>query len=449
MERRVAGYWPPVKTYWRHAGPSRRGDREEGERLSSSQRRFLLVLGLPAFGIALAYTVVTTYVPVLLSQFSGPAVTGFLIGAEGALALTIPVLVGTWSDSLRSGIGGRLPFVLAGAALIVPALIVLPLMAGSLLGIAVVLGVFFAAYFVYYAPYYALYPDLVPDQAYGRAQGFQGGLRSGGMLLGLAGGGFLLGLWQPLPFVVGAVAVAGVTALLYFRVRGRVGQVGGGRPTLSGRGRNGFVVDWQMLRDNSSMRNWAVANACWEAAIASLRTFVVLYFTVGLGFSLFGASSALALVGLAAVVAAPISGKLADRYGPRPVMHVAVWGFALGVIPPLVSTNTYFIAAIVPVAFAAVALMTLPYTLLMTLLPEDSQHGAGASLFGLSRGVGVIAGPLLAGLAAEFLVEIDGVPVLTFAETKGYSAIFGVSMLLLLVSIPLLRRVATDDAARS
>ncbi len=414
--------------------------------LSASQRRFLLVLGLPAFGLALSYTVVTTYVPVLLSQFSGPAVTGLLIGAEGVLALTIPVLIGTWSDSMRSGIGGRLPFVLAGAALIVPALIVLPLLAGSLVGIAVAMGAFFVAYFIYYAPYYALYPDLVPNEIYGRSQGFQGTLRSGGLLLGLAGGGFLLALWQPLPVVVGAAAVAGVTALLYFQVRGRVGQDGGGRPTLSGRGRNGFVVDWQLLRDNRSMRNWAIANACWEAAIASLRTFVVLYFTIGLGFSLFGASSALVLVGLAALVAAPVAGKLADRYGPRPVMHVAVWGFALGLIPALVTTNTYFITAIVPVAFAAVVLLTLPYALLMTLLPDDSQHGAGASLFGLSRGVGVIVGPLLAGLAAEFLGEVD-VPVLSFGATDGYSAIFAVSMVLLLASIPPLRRVSTDGTA--
>jgi hypothetical protein len=35
-------------------------------RLSWSQRRFLLVLALPAFGLSLAYTLVTTYGPVLL-----------------------------------------------------------------------------------------------------------------------------------------------------------------------------------------------------------------------------------------------------------------------------------------------------------------------------------------------------------------------------------------------
>lgn len=405
------------------------------EPLSRAQRRFLFTLGLPAFGIALAYTLVTTYVPVLLNQLSGPAVTGILIGAEGLLALIIPVLVGGWSDSLRSRLGGRLPFVLAGAGLVVIALVVLPWGASSLVWIGVALGGFFVGYFVYYAPYYALYPDLVPDEIRGRAQGFQGTLRSGGLLLGISGGGFLLGLWQPLPFVVGAAAVAAVTATLFVGIRHRFGTAGDGGPIAGSR--NGFLASGTLLRDNRAIRFWAGANACWEAAIAALRTFVVLYFTVGLGLSLHVASASLALVGAAALVAAPVAGKLADRYGARPVMRIAVWGFALGLTPTLVTTNTSFIAAIVPVAFAAVVLMTLPYALLMGLLPEDSDHGAGASLFAFSRGVGVVVGPLLAGLGAELL---DTVGLLTFTETRGYSSVFAVAMVLLLASIPLLRR---------
>jgi Na+/melibiose symporter-like transporter len=57
-------------------------------------------------------------------------VIGVLIGGEGLLALGLPVLVGAWSDRLRTRIGGRLPFVLVaasplwvyGAGLLVPLL---------------------------------------------------------------------------------------------------------------------------------------------------------------------------------------------------------------------------------------------------------------------------------------------------------------------------------------
>lgn len=418
----------------------RTANRAGTERLSREQWWILLVLGLPAFGIALAYTTVSTYLPVLLSELSGPAVTGVLIGGEGLVGLLIPLLVGGWSDKLRSGLGGRLPFVLVGGALAVAGLLVMPLASESLLMVAVGLGIFFVGYFVYHTPYYALFPDLVPQQARGRSQGVQGALRSGGMLLGLAGGGFLLSFWQPLPFVFGAVAVVAVTAGLYFGMRGRLKSAGGDR---DGSHRRALTAHWELVRGDRAIRNWVIADALWEAAVAAMRTFVVLYLTRGLGLSLRGAAITLALVGLAALIAAPVAGKLADRYGPRPVMLVAVIGFAVGLTPALVTTNLTFIAATVPVAFAAVVLLTLPYTLLMGLLPAR-EHGAGASLLAFGHAAGVLGGPLLAGLAIEFLRPVD---FLAIGATQGYAAAFAVAMVLLLASVPVLRRIEDRQAA--
>lgn len=403
--------------------------------LSWAQRWFLGVLGLPAFGVAFAYTVVGTYLPVLLAELSGPAVTGLLIGGEGVVALIVPVVVGRWSDSTRSGIGRRLPFILGGALLMVLALLGMPLGAGSLPLIATSLAVFFLGYFGYYTPYYALFPDLVPPAVQGRSQGIQGGFRSAGLLLALVSGGFLLSLWRPLPFAVGAVAVVVMTIGLFFGLRGRVGSEARTDHPSSGRG---LRSNLGLVRGSRAIRYWIAADALWEGAVDALKTFVVLYFTRGLGMSLRATATALALVGLAAVVAAPVAGKLADRFGPRRVMQVAVWFFALGLIPTFVTTNTAFLVAIVPVAFAAVVLMTLPYTLLMRLLPEREAHGAGASVFGFAKGIGVLIGPLLAGVAITLLGRV---PVGTFQATKGYAGAFGVAMLLLLASIPLLGRI--------
>lgn len=140
-----------------------------------------------------------------------------------------------------------------------------------------------------------------------------------------------------------------------------------------------------MLRSHPDIRRWNIGNALWETAIAVLRVFVVLYFVKSLGLTLLQVSAVLALVGLAAV-AAPLNGRLADRHGNRPVMLVALWVFAVGLLPPVFTTNKYFIAAIVPVAFAAVVFITLPYSMLMGLLDQQRQHGIGAGLFGFSRG---------------------------------------------------------------
>ncbi|MBA8824134.1 MFS family permease [Saccharopolyspora lacisalsi] len=409
---------------------------DEPHPLEGRDRTLLAALGLPAFGIALAYTLVTTYLPVLVERLSGPAITGFLISGEGLLSLFLPVIVGSWSDSISTRLGSRMPFILAGTVLTVVGLLIIPADTGSLTAIGVGLAIFFIGYFVYYSPYYALFPDLVPAAQHGRSQGAQGLFRSAGMLLSLAVGGLLLHLWQPLPFLVGAAAITCVTVVLYLSVRERCGR-GSPRDQPS---RNGWSVEWELLRDNDDIRSWTIANSFWEAALGALRVFVVLYFTRGLGLSLPQVSGALALVGVA-VVSAPLSGKLADRYGHRPVMTTAVWIFALGLLLPLFTINTIFIAGIVPVACAAVVLLTLPYSVLMGLLPAHRHHGVGAGLFGVSRGLGILAGPLLAGLAVQLL---EPVQFLVFHETDGYSAVFGVASLLLLASIPVLGRIRMD-----
>src|SRR4051812_32725917 len=83
--------------------------------LRSEEKRRLVLLGLPTFGLALSITVVSTYLPTVLQGFTTSTTTvGMLIGAEGLLALMVPIVVGTWSDRLRTRLGGRLPFIIAG-----------------------------------------------------------------------------------------------------------------------------------------------------------------------------------------------------------------------------------------------------------------------------------------------------------------------------------------------
>src|SRR4051794_4408333 len=193
--------------------------------LSGKEKGRLALLGLPTLGLALSITVVSTYLPKVAQQFTSSTVAiGAVVGGEGIMALWVPLVVGPWSDQLRTRLGGRLPFLIAGIPLMAVALVAMGLLRG-LGAIALAAAVFFFAYFVAYEPYRALYPDLVGDaDVAGRAQSTQALWRGGGTGIALPPGGGLLSGAPVLPFPAAAVIPLAPPAA---RVLG--GGGGGGR----------------------------------------------------------------------------------------------------------------------------------------------------------------------------------------------------------------------------
>lgn len=424
------------------AAEARAAERDDGGRTpddegraqdasSGGAGRTLALLGLPTFGLALAITIVSSYLPTVARQFTGSTTTiGILVGGEGLFALVLPVLVGSWSDRLRTRLGGRLPFVLAGAPVAAVGLLAMGI-AGSLVVVALAVAVFFAGYFIAYEPYRALYPDLVSDEAAGRAQSTQAVARGLGTICALIGGGLLLAAGQLVPFLVGAVlvlAACGAFAGLVVR-RGVPDQERSGQDT-----RGTLRLLTCLLRDDRSLRSFFVANALWELALGALKTFVILWLTRGLGISLSQAALAVGAVAVFVLVGAAGSGKLADARGRRPVMLVAVVVFGLTLLVPLLVTSRPAIAAAAPIiALGGGVLMALPYALLVPLMP-DEHHGALTGFYSASRGIGVMLGPLLGGVAISLGSGL-------FDSTKGYAAVWFVCAAACLISVPFLRRV--------
>jgi hypothetical protein len=102
-----------------------------------------------------------------------------VLGAEGAFALTLPLVIGPWSDAFHTPMARPAPVPAYGdrAARLLPRarrVHAEPVDDGSPLRFA-----FFFAYCVYESPYRGLYPDLLPESMYGRAQGVQHLLRAG------------------------------------------------------------------------------------------------------------------------------------------------------------------------------------------------------------------------------------------------------------------------------
>lgn len=89
------------------------------------------------------------------------------------------------------------------------------------------------------------------------------------------------------------------------------------------------------------------------------------------------------------------------------------------------------------VALGAATVMTLPFSVLMRLLP-DEHHGAASGLFGFSRGVGATLGPVITGVAVVALA-----PVLD--STEGYAAMWLVCSAALVLSVPFLWTLRGDE----
>ena len=411
--------------------------------LRGEEKVRLGLLALPTFALALSITIVSTYLSTVTRRYTQQTtVIGAIIGGEGVMALWVPLIAGAWSDTLRTRIGGRLPFVLAG---VVPAAAALALIGfvHTLGLVALVAAVFFAFYFVAYEPYRAMYPDMVDEDAVaGRAQSTQALGRGLGTGAALLGGGLLLSVARPLPFLVAALVLGGAVGAFVVLILRR------GLPDQAQDDAEGPVGVARrlpgLMKEHPALRAYFVANALWEMALAGLKAFVVLYLTIGLHYKLPTASLMIGGVALVILIGAGATGKAGDKWGRIRVVKLALWGYGVGFLVLIFTTSRPVLAAAVPfIAFGGGAVMTMAYAILMPLMPEG-EHGALTGFYSLSRGVGITLGPILAGALIWFTRNGP------FSGTQGFQAMWIVCAAAALTSIVFVRKLehAEDDRRR-
>lgn len=399
-----------------------------------------MLLALPTFALALAITVVSTQLgEVTRSYTHSTIVIGAIIGGEGAMALWVPLISGAWSDTLRTRIGGRLPFVVAGAA---PAAVPLALIGfvSNVGTVALVAVLFFFFYFVAYEPYRAMYPDLIDTEVSGRAQSTQAVARGLGTGVALLSGGLLLSVARPLPFLFAAlILLVALAAFLWLVLRnGRPHQDQANAPSL------GEVIQRlrKLVSSDARLRAYFFANALWEMTLAALKAFIVLYLVSGLHYPLSTASLLIGGVALVILIGAAGSGKLGDRFGPAPVVRIALIGYGAGYVLLALTSNRVAMATSIPfVAVGGGTVMTMAYAMLVPLMPEN-EHGALTGFYSISRGAGIVLGPVLAGI----LIAVTKGSV--YRNTQGFQAMWIVCAAASFLSLWFLRsmtRAQGDD----
>ena len=362
-----------------------------------------------------------------------------MLAAEGVFALTLPLVIGPWSDTFHTPLGRRRPFMAAAIGPMAFALALLAFMP-NLWTTALLLCALFFAYYVYEPPYRGLYPDVLPERVFGRAQGVQHvfrGIAIGGALIG---GGYLFHAWRPAPFLAASavVAVACLVPILLVTEDGGHGRVFEGVRTY-------VAHSWRVLRSDRDVATFLVANTAWEGTFAGARTFVVLYVTVGLGEPLSTSTYILAAVAGGYIVAALVAGRIGDRVGLARVIIVASAVYGTGLVAGGLGRewHTWYLGLIFLVAIAGGTVMTLAWGLLFKLMPPD-ERGAISGLATTTKGVGLVIGPLVAGGVIDLLSS-------RLEATDGYQALWPVLGVPILLAIPLVARLirAESEADRA
>jgi MFS family permease len=401
----------------------------------SETTRLIWTLSLGALGLAWSITTVSAYLPPILAQFTDSAtLVGIILSAEGIFAIVLPLLIGPLSDATRTPFGRRRPYLAFAVLPMTLALIMVTFMP-SLAATAFVLFAFFFAYYIYEPPYRGLYPDLLPDNVFGRAQGAQHVMRGAALGAALVGGGVLLSVWNPFPFIVAAC----VTALACSAVIALTREAPGGEREYE-RFRGHLAAPWRIIRSEPHVRRFLIANTAWEATFAGMRTFVVLYIIEGLDQPLYVSSAVLAVAAVGYVVAAVVSGHLGDRFGISRVILVAsiVYGVGLSLCVLAQQWHWWYYIVISPVAVAGGMVMTLAWGLLFKLMPAGDR-GSISGLAIMTKGVGLLAGPLAVGAVIDIFHPF-------LRSTDGYGAMWLAIGLPVLAAVPLvLRLVRAED----
>lgn len=400
------------------------------------QRRALVwILGLGAFGLAFSISVTAAYLPPFLAKFTDSRTTiAAIVAAEGLFALSVPLVIGPWSDTFQTPMGRRRPFMLAALPAFAFCLALVAFMP-TIWTTALVVAAFYFSYYVYEPPYRGLYPDLLHESVYGRSQSVQHILRGAAIGIALVGGGFLFSHWRPGPFLLAAVvttAACGAVVLLVHEDAGHERVFKGIRAYVQ--------TSWYIFRREPHIRLFLGANAAWEGTFAAMRTWVVLYITKGLGQPVATSSAVLAVVAVGYVIAAVASGPIGDRIGLARTILFASIVYGLGLLFAGLATewHDWYYGVILPVAVAGGTVMTLSWALLFKLMPPE-HRGAISGIATTTKGWGLLSGPLIAGVAIDLLS-----PYLD--KTNGYQVLWPICAAPVLMAIPVVASLIKVEA---
>ncbi|GAB3284545.1 MFS transporter [Sinomonas notoginsengisoli] len=375
--------------------------------------RDVWVLVAAAFVIAVGFGLVAPVLPQLATSFGVGATAASVIVSAFALArLTLAPTAGSLVDRL-----GERPVYVIGL-LLVAASSAACAFAPDYWTLLAVRGLGGIGSTMFTISASGLIVRLAPPDARGRVSGVYAASFLLGNIAGPVIGGLLAGFGLRVPFLVYAAALV-VAAAVVQLLLGR-GSVTEARTTAAGRPP---LLLTEALREAPYRAAVGSNFANGWAAFGIRMALVPLFATAALGAGPQAAGLALALYAGGTAAALTFSGRLADRWGRRPV---AVLGLVATAVPTAFlgfsGSEPVFFALSVAAGFGAGFLGPSLQATVADTIGSDRSGGKPLAVFQMASDVGSILGPLVAGALA------DGI---------GYGWAFAVSGVCLLLAVPL------------
>jgi MFS family permease len=367
---------------------------------------------LSAFWFSLNFqsaALLTILIPETLTRLAGAyrtAELARLAALSALLAMVVPPVVGLWSDRLRAHGLGRRPVVLAGTAVNVGGLLLIPF-SGSLTGLTVSVIVALVGQGAATAAYQAMMPEAVPRDRWGRASGYMG-------VTSLAG-------------TVSGLLVAGVTspAVAYVLMAG-TGAAGAALTAAGVRERREVPDRAPSVRIQDFRRfGWVFAARFWVLfGQTLLMTFVLYFFEDVLNDATPAAGTAL-VAGFALGGAALSTfwlGQASDRRDRARVvawatvpMAVAAAGFGLA---PRLNT-VYMMAVLWGVGYGA--FLSVDWALALDVIPDLANVARDLGIWGIASNLPAVIAPLVgADILGAYTQPFDGYRMLFLAAGASF-----------------------------
>lgn len=281
----------------------------------------IFLLGFGFFGVSVIWGVYNAFVPIFLAnKFNlAPAFIGFFMTLDNIAALFIQPPVGAWSDRLRTPLGRRLPFILAGAPITAIAFGLIPMAAILPLFVACTSTLLLSAA-LWRTPVVALMPDITPSPNRSQANGiinFMGGI---GTIIALQTGGMLYNLSPSFPFWLGSglVLIAALIVFLFVKEPKVYEENAEKQPSMLESLR-------EVLNDeDKSGSRILFAIFFWFLGYSAVETFFTLYAQEHLGINAGDGATLLSVFPLFFVLFAIPSGFIAARVGRRVAISIGL-----------------------------------------------------------------------------------------------------------------------------